>query len=131
MTRKDAREQAFILLFQNTFKNESLEELLETERENEAYLEDEYCISTVKTTLENSEEITQLIVKYAKGWHIDRISRVAIAALRLAICEIKYFEEIPAAVSINEAVELVKKYATGDDAAFVNGILGSISRQEG
>lgn len=128
MTRKEAREQAFILLFQNTFRNEGLEELIETEKENGAYREDEYCIAAVKAAIDNSDEITELIVKYAKGWKIERISRVAISALRLAICEMKYFDDIPTAVSINEAVELVKKYATADDASFVNGILGSVSR---
>ncbi len=130
MTRKEAREQAFILLFQNTFKNEGFEELVETEKENEAYVDDEYCSECVKCAIENSEEITELIVKYSKGWKIDRISKVAISALRLAICEIKYFDDIPSAVSVNEAIELTKKYATEDDAAFVNGILGSVIRAE-
>ncbi len=129
MTRKEAREQAFVLLFQNTFRNEGFEELIETEKENGAYREDEYCAAVVKATIDNSEEITELIVKYAKGWKLERISRVAISALRLAICEMKYFDDIPTAVSINEAVELVKKYATADDASFVNGILGSVSRE--
>ena len=128
MTRKQAREQAFILLFQNTFKNESFEELIETEEENGAYITDEYCDRCVKLAIENSEEIGELIAKYAKGWKIERISKVAASALRLAICEIKYFDDIPDAVSVNEAVELTKKYATEDDSAFVNGILGSIIR---
>lgn len=130
MTRKEAREQAFILLFQNTFKNEAFEELLETEMENEAYCEDEYCTEVVKTALLNADELNSAIEKYAKGWKIERISRVALSAMRLAICEMRYFENIPTAVSINEAVELVKKYATAEDASFVNGILGSISREE-
>lgn len=131
MTRKEAREQAFILLFQNTFRNESFEELLDTEKESEAYCEDEFCTAVVRTALEKNSEITELIEKYAKGWKIDRISRVAVSALRLAICEINYFEDIPAAVSINEAVEIVKKYATTEDASFVNGILGSVARSIG
>ena len=130
MTRKEAREQAFILRFQNSFKNESFEELIETEEENGAYVEDEYCSDVLKKAIENFDEITALIEKYAKGWKIERISRVALAALRLAICEMKYIDNIPQAVSINEAVELVKKYATQDDASFANGILGSISREE-
>ena len=128
MTRKQAREQAFILLFQNTFRKEGFEELIETEKENPAYCEDEYCLSVVKTALQNIEDITAEIEKYLKGWKIDRISRVSVSALRLAICEMRYFDSIPEAVSINEAVELVKKYATAEDAAFVNGILGSVSR---
>ena len=66
----------------------------------------------------------------SSGWKIERISRVALSALKLAITEMFSFEGIPSAVSINEAVELVKKYATVDDSAFVNGILGSISRAD-
>ena len=130
MTRKEAREQAFILLFQNSFKNESFEELILTEEENGAYVEDEYCTEVLKCAIENADEITPVIEKYAKGWKIERISRVAVSALRLAICEMKYLSNIPEAVSINEAVELVKKYATKEDAAFVNGILGSVSREQ-
>ncbi len=104
---------------------------METERENGGYSENEYCETVLAKTFENKEEIAALIEKYSKGWSIDRISRVAISALRLAISEIKYLEDIPVAVSINEAVELVKKYATTEDAAFINGILGSISRENG
>lgn len=130
MTRTEAREQAFILLFQNTFRNESFEELIETEKENESYCEDDYCTAAVKAALENGEQLSALIEKYSKGWKLDRISRVAVSALRLALSEILFFEDIPPAVSVNEAVELVKKYATQDDASFVNGILGSVLREK-
>ena len=130
MTRKEAREQAFVLLFQNTFKNESLEELLEVEKENGAYCDDEYCARVVKTALDNIELLNETISKYAKGWSIQRISRVAVSALRLALAEIMFLDDIPEAASVNEAVELVKTYATQDDAAFVNGILGSYLREK-
>ena len=128
MTRKEAREQAFILLFQNTFKNESFEELYEIEVENGAYREDEYCEACVKLAIDKCDEISAIIESYAQGWKLERISKVAVSALRLAICEIKYFDDIPSAVSVNEAVELTKKYATEEDASFVNGILGSVIR---
>ena len=61
---------------------------------------------------------------------MNRISKVALSALRLSVCEMLYISEIPVGVSINEAVELCKKYATAEDASFVNGILGSVSRNE-
>ncbi len=130
MTRTEAREQAFILIFQNSFKNEELSELLETERENGGYTENEYCEELLAKVFANKEEIISAVGKYAKGWKTERISKVALSALKLAICEMKYFENIPVAVSINEAVELVKKYATKEDASFVNGILGSVSREK-
>ncbi|MBO4468554.1 MAG: transcription antitermination factor NusB, partial [Clostridia bacterium] len=65
----------------------------------------------------------------AIGWSIGRISKTALAILRLAIFEMKYMEDIPVSVSINEAVELSKKYATKEDASFVNGILSTVSKQ--
>ena len=129
MTRKESREQAFILLFQNSFKNESFEELIETEKENGAYVEDDYCTDVLKNAIENSENITALIEKYAKGWKIERISRVAVSALRLAICEMKYIDNIPQAVSINEAVELDKKFDEPDNSSFINGVLGGFCRK--
>ena len=62
------------------------------------------------------------------GWSIKRITKTALAILRLAIYEIKYYDEIPVSVSINEAVELAKKYATKEDASFINGILSTVCK---
>ena len=129
MTRKEAREQAFILVFQNSFKKESFEELLETAFESGIYIKDEYCESVVKLVIDNIEQLGEIIDRLAKGWRLDRISRVAQATLRVAIAEMLYFSDIPNGVSINEAVELTKKYATQDDASFVNGILGAFSKE--
>lgn len=129
MTRKDARKQAFILIFENAFKREPIAELIETAMDNGDYTEDEYCRQVVNAVADHAEEIDGFISQYAKGWKLDRLSKVAVSALRLAIAEMLYFEDIPESVSINEAVELVKTYATPEDASFVNGILGSFSRR--
>ena len=130
MTRREEREQAFILLFEKSFNQEiELEELYEFAVENEAITGSEFVKNLLFETWENIEDIDIFIEKYAHGWKISRISKVALAVLRLAICEIKFFEDIPVGVSINEAVELCKKYAAKDDAVFVNGILGSISKE--
>ena len=75
------------------------------------------------------EEIDGLISENTVGWKIERISKTALAVLRLSIFEIKYMDDIPLSVSINEAVEICKKYATGEDASFVNGILSSIAKK--
>lgn len=130
MTRKESREQAFILLFEYSFSGESAEELFSLAEEAGLYVEDEFCTALVKKAIDNKTEIDEIIGNYAKGWKAERISKVALAALRLAICEILYFEEVPEAVSINEAVELIKKYATEQDASFANGILGTYSRSK-
>lgn len=130
MTRREEREQAFILLFEKSFNQEiELDELYAFAVENEAITGSEFVKNLLFRTWKNVENIDTVIEKYAHGWKISRISKVALAVLRLAICEIKYFEDIPTGVSINEAVELCKKYAAKDDAVFVNGILGSVSKE--
>lgn len=129
MNRTEAREQAFILVFQNGFKNEPFDELLEIATDSGIYISDEYCEELVKTVINNSEEINNTIKEHLKGWQLDRISRVAGAALKVAVAEMLFFADIPHGVSINEAVELTKKYATKEDAGFVNGLLGTLSRK--
>lgn len=131
MTRREEREQAFILLFEKSFNQETeLEELYTFAVENEAILGSDFVKSLVFTAWENVEAIDAVIEKYSRGWKISRISKVALAVLRLAICEMHYFDDIPVGVSINEAVELCKKYAAKDDSTFVNGILGTVSKEE-
>lgn len=131
MTRKESREQAFMLLFEYSFCEDSAEELFATAQEAGVDISDEYCTSVVSKAIENVEVVDNLISKYAKGWSKARISKVALAALRLAITEIEFFDDIPNSVSINECVEIIKKYATDQDASFANGILGSITRANG
>ena len=130
MTRREEREQAFILLFEKSFNQEiEPEELYNFAVENEAITGSEFVKSLLFKTCENVEDIDLFIEKYAHGWKINRISKVALAVLRMAICEMKFFDDIPVGVSINEAVELCKKYAAKDDSVFVNGILGSVSKE--
>ena len=81
-------------------------------------------------TFEHIDEIDALIEKNCIGWKKDRISRVALAILRLCCFELKFCPDIPVGVSIDQAVELAKKYATPDDASYINGVLGSVSRTE-
>lgn len=75
---------------------------------------------------ENNEKINELINKYAKNWTVDRMPKVDIAILRLAICEILFVKEIPSKVSVNEALEISKVYCNDKSPKFINGILGSI-----
>lgn len=128
MTRKEAREQAFILIFEKLFRDESPETILEEaiairEIKPEEYIQRVFC-----GVSEKSEEIDKMISSAAKGWNINRISKTALAAMRLCIYEMLYCDDIPVSVSINESIEIIKKYATKDDANFANGILGTLSR---
>ena len=130
MTRSELREQAFILLFEYSFIKESADTLFEIAKEAEAFVEDEYLKAVVSAAIDNIGEIDDIIGKYSNGWSAERIARVTLAALRLAVAEIKYIDSIPESVSINEAVELIKKYATEQDSSFANGILGSVVRAD-
>ena len=130
MTRKIARENAFILIFEKSFRSESAEEILEIAEENGEIETDDFSKSLFFGVYEHLEEIDKLISENISGWKIGRLSSVALAASRLALFEMLYAEDIPVGVSINEAVELCKKYGTDKDASYVNGTLGSISRLE-
>lgn len=129
MTRKQAREEAFILVFEKVFSGGSTEEILELAVEARDLEPNGYIKTVFSGVYDNIDEIDGIISENAIGWKINRISKTALCVLRLAIYEIKYMEDIPASVSINEAVELCKKYATKEDASFVNGILASVVKK--
>lgn len=130
VSRHDAREQGFILLFELDFCDEtaSVEELKEDAMESMDIEFCDYAEKVVNGVGTHKEELDEIISAHLKkGWKITRISKVALCILRLAIYEIKYEDTVPTNVAINEAVELAKKY-TVDESSFVNGVLGSVSR---
>ena len=130
MTRRQAREQAFILIFEKSFHPEiTVEELISMAVEARYLQTDEFAVLLANTADERQPEIDSIIEKNAIGWKKDRISRVSLSLLRLALCEMLFIEEVPTNVSINEAVELAKLYASQEDAAFIYGVLGTTARQ--
>lgn len=129
MTRKQAREEAFILIFEKEFNDDALEDILSLAEEVRDIKADEYVKNVFFGVFGNIEKIDEVISQNAVGWSIKRITKTALAILRLAIYEIEFYDEIPVSVSINEAVELAKKYATKEDAAFINGILSTVAKQ--
>ena len=90
---------------------------------------DEFAVLLAKTADEQQPEIDSIIENNAIGWKKDRISRVSLSLLRLALSEMLFMEEVPTNVSINEAVDLAKLYASQEDAAFINGVLGAAARK--
>ena len=146
MTRSNAREISVHLAFALGFSDESADELLKESlnRENFQQLSGEdplyqefpnekqrqYIQDLVKGVYEHGAELDGYISKYAIGWSFSRISRMAAAVMRVAMYEILYMPDIPAAAAINEAVELSKHYETQETAAFINGILGAFVRGE-
>ena len=126
MTRRQAREEAFILIFEKVFNTDSIDDILELAAEVRELTPDDYIKTVFTGVYENLTELDGIISQNSIGWNINRISKTALCVLRLAIYEIKFMDSIPVAVSINEAVELCKKYATSEDASFVNGILSTV-----
>ena len=80
--------------------------------------------------LEHVEEIDELLNKVSSGWKVNRMSKVDLNILRLAVYEMKYDEDVPFKVAINEAVELSKKFGGDESSSFVNGILGKIAKEQ-
>ena len=129
MTRKQAREEVFILIFEKAFNDDSVSDILELAIEAREIEPDDYIKDVFFGVFDNLDIIDNTISENAVGWSIKRISKTALSILRLAIYEMKFVESIPVSVSINVAVELAKKYATKEDASFINGILSTVAKQ--
>ena len=130
MTRREMRAQAFVLLFEKMFNADStLQELAEFADESGLFAVEAFAMEIAVRTMENVANIDERLAALSQKWSLNRLSRVTLTVLRLAASEMLYFDDIPVSVSINEAVELAKKYATIEDASFINGVLGSLSRE--
>lgn len=130
MTRTQEREQAFIMIFEKAFNPEvEIDELFGYAYETDEFEKSLFTESLVKVTFEKLDEIDGIIEKYSIGWKISRLPKVTLSVLRLAVCEILFVDSVPSSVSVNEAVELAKKYAAESDASFINGILGTFLRE--
>lgn len=130
MTRREAREQAFILIFERSFQQDcELSQLIDFAQENDVFVADKYAIELADGTYKHIDEIDKAIEAHLKGWNLSRISKVTRAILRMAVCEMNYFD-VPVGVAVNEAVELAKKFAADDEPAYINGVLGSVARNK-
>jgi N utilization substance protein B len=131
--RREARELAMKILYQVEVGQRPLEEVLEITLEAVPVPEEErgYLEGVVRGVLEHREELDRIIGSLASGWKLERIANVDRNVLRIALYEIEHRPEIPTSVSVNEAVEVAKKYSTEDSGKFVNGILGSYIRKRG
>ena len=128
MTRREAREQVLALIFETGFRtDEAPEDILNRAAELREFEINDYIREVYCGTLSNLEFIDKQITAYSNGWSLDRISPVSRAILRLAVYEMFFRSDIPDHVSVNEAVELVKKFDDEEKVRkFVNGILNSI-----
>ena len=128
MNRRSLREQVFKLLFRVEFiLKEEMEEqcrlFLEHEDVEIAEQDADYIVGKYTAIHEKLEEIDSMINEKSKGWSTDRMGKVDLTIIRLAVYEMKYDDTIPEGVAINEAVELAKKFGQDESAGFINGVL--------
>lgn len=127
-TRRESRESAFKLVFESLFREDTPDEILEVAENVDEIILNGDVTKMFKGTAEHASELDSIISKFSEKRQIERIPKVNIAILRLALFEILYDERVPMNVAINEAVLISKKYSLEPDVAFVNGVLGAYSR---
>ncbi|WP_127475121.1 transcription antitermination factor NusB [Microbacterium sulfonylureivorans] len=131
--RSKARKRALDILFQADVRGDDLPSILAAEAKraaNEPAREASwlYAREIVDGVIDNRDAIDEQITTFAKDWSLARMPAVDRAVLRIGVWEILYNEEVPAAVAIDEAVELAKEFSTDDSGSFVHGVLGRIAR---
>lgn len=132
ITRREAREHLLGLVYETEFRTDDDKEVILTGATEERDVPDDKFIKSVFFGIcENLEQIDALIEKNSVGWKTERMSRVSRAILRLGTYELKFADDIPSSVTINEAVELAKKYDDDKAKAFINGILNAIKNEVG
>lgn len=132
MGRRESRENAMKLLYQVQIQKDDIQEQIDRfieEHEINDGQDREYLLNVVNGVIDKEMELDCLISNYARGWTISRMPKVDLAIMRLSCYEIKFRDDIPMNVSINEAVDLAKKYSGEQSGTFVNGVLGKIFSQ--
>lgn len=129
MSRREEREQAFVLIFQRLINHDTTSEIIDAAEMCSDVRVSEFAERLASGVENHESELDERIEKFIRGWKMNRLSRVAMSLLRLSIYEILFEEDIPVNVSINEAIDLAKKYGGADDAPFVNGVLGSVVKE--
>lgn len=132
MSRRELRENIFKILFQVEFN--TIEEM---QQQSALYFDDieledgkekTYIVEKLNNIVERIPEIDKQINEYSEGWKVDRLGKVELSIIRLAVYELLYDEDIPVGVAINEAVELAKTFGGDGAPSFINAVLGKISR---
>lgn len=130
MTRHEAREQAFAVIFEKSFnETATFQEIIENAEECGLVKVNGFASTLLKAVEENTIKIDEVITENLVGWTLQRLPKVSLAVLRLAVGEILFNEDVPTNVSVNEAVEIAKTYGTPEDATYINGVLSAIVKK--
>lgn len=133
MSRKKSREKAMEILFGMTISKDSVEEAIETFKDNiEDDINDadlEYITNILHGVEKNKAELDSMLSGYLQNWKLERISKVNLAILRIAVYEIEYVDDVPGKVAVNEALEIAKIYSDEKSVSFINGVLDKILKK--
>ncbi len=132
MTRREARELVMKMLFEMTFhEDKTAEDVLnqyigDVKGKVRTFIEEEF-----KGIAERTSELDEIIKASSEHWSLERIAKVDLMILRMAVYEMKWGQDIPQKVAINEAIEIAKVYSTDKSPQFINGLLGKIAQSLG
>ncbi|HCJ4450248.1 TPA: transcription antitermination factor NusB [Listeria innocua] len=127
MKRREAREKALQALFQIELNEMSLDQAIKNIMEDE---QDDYMEQLVEGVMANKAEIDAIIELNLDNWRIDRLNKVDLSLLRLSVYEIKYLDDVPNRVSLNESIEIAKIYSDEKSSKFINGVLANIAPED-
>ncbi len=128
MTRREIRDCSFQLIFEKLLRDDPIEELYELAEEVEEITVNDDVKELVENVLSHAQELDGLIDKFSEKRSINRIAKINIAILRIALYEMLYDDKTPVNAAINEAVLLTQAYSYKEDTTFVNGILGAVAK---
>ena len=128
MSRREAREQALAMIFEMNFNDNTVGEMVDNALIFRDEKVDEYAVAIAEQVRLHWEDNLSAVEQYSKKWKANRLPKVSLAILMMAITEIAYVKDAPVGAIINEAVELAKRYAGPEDASYINGVLGGYVR---
>jgi N utilization substance protein B len=128
--RTKARKRALDVLFESEVRGLALDGTLEERRQAGEPPVNDYTVSLVQGVTEHRQKIDELLASYSEGWTLDRMPSVDRNVLRIGVFEVLYVDEVPDAVAVSEAVNLVRDLSTDESPAFVNGVLANIVRNK-
>ena len=126
--RRDDRQQALQLVYERMFRDDTFEDIQTDALDARDEEISDYAKQIIEGIELHKDEIDELIENNLKGWKINRISKISLAAMRISVYEMKYIKSVPVSVSINEAVSMTKKFAADKDGSCVNGVLGAVAK---
>ena len=129
MSRREIRDSAFKLVFEQLLRDDDIQELYEIAEEIEEIIVNDEVKKIVEGTIAHAEELDNIISGYSKSRSFARISKLNIAILRIALYESLYDDNTPVNAAISEAVHLANTYSYEEDSKFINGVLGAFSRE--